>query len=184
MITRHHTCGDTVSSATYSACTCYRYTLRRTWNTRLPRVAFVMLNPSTATERQNDPSVARCERRAHALGFGAFQVANAFAFRATDPHLMRAQIDPVGPENDAAIAATARWAGRVVCAWGNHGGHGGRGAHVERLLRAIPDAELFHLGLTQSGAPRHPLYIPYARQPVAWHEGAGIAPTAPDEPDR
>ncbi|MEY3307813.1 MAG: hypothetical protein RLZZ413_1851, partial [Pseudomonadota bacterium] len=40
---------------------------------------------STATEFQNDPTVERCERRARALGFGAFRVTNIFAFRATDP---------------------------------------------------------------------------------------------------
>ena len=66
-----------------------------------------MLNPSTATEVQNDPTVERCERRARALGFGAFRVTNIFAFRATDPKVMRAEADPVGPANDAAIRDSA-----------------------------------------------------------------------------
>jgi hypothetical protein len=59
---------------------------------------FIMLNPSTATEVQNDPTVERCERRARALGFGAFRVLNIFAWRATDPRDMRAAADPVGPQ--------------------------------------------------------------------------------------
>ncbi len=84
---------------------------------------------------------------------------------------MRAQADPVGPDNDRAILQSLDWAGgaghRIICAWGAHGAHLGRGAAVERLLRASGRA-LFHLGLTQAGAPRHPLYIGYDRQPDVW----------------
>ena len=126
-----------------------------------------MLNPSTATEVQNDPTVERCERRARAMGFGGFAVANIFAYRATDPRVMRAAADPVGPENDAAILALTGVADRVLCAWGTHGAHLGRGAAVEALLRG-QGAALFHLGLTQAGAPKHPLYIGYAAQPQLW----------------
>ncbi len=97
MLTRSHQKGDAASTALYSDCETYRYQLTRVWNAPGPRVLFVMLNPSTATEAQNDPTVERCERRARALGFGAFQVVNIFAFRATDPRVMRAASDPVGP---------------------------------------------------------------------------------------
>lgn len=128
---------------------------------------FVMLNPSTATEVQNDPTVERCERRARALGFGGFRVVNIFAYRATDPQVMRAQADPVGPENDAALVEAARWGDRIICAWGRHGAHRERGPQVEDLLRAMGQP-LFHLGLTQTGAPKHPLYISYDVQPQTW----------------
>ena len=69
MITRSHVKGDAPSVAVYSPCERYRYTLTRTWDGSGRKVAFVMLNPSTATEVQNDPTVERCERRARALGF-------------------------------------------------------------------------------------------------------------------
>jgi hypothetical protein len=126
-----------------------------------------MLNPSTATEVQNDPTVERCERRARVLGFGAFRVTNIFAFRATDPNVMRAAADPVGPGNDAAIQGSLGWADKVICAWGNHGLLGGRGEAVEAMLRqsGLP---LFHLGLTGQGQPRHPLYVGYDQPPQAW----------------
>ncbi|WP_443069362.1 DUF1643 domain-containing protein, partial [Sulfitobacter sp. HI0129] len=58
------------------------------------RVMFVMLNPSKADEIANDPTVERCERRARALGFGAFRVTNIFAWRDTDPRAMRAAAAP------------------------------------------------------------------------------------------
>jgi len=167
MITRSHTKGDAPSTAIYSPCEAYRYALTRVWDTEGRRVLFVMLNPSTATEVQNDPTVERCERRARALGFGAFRVCNIFAFRATDPRVMRAQDDPVGPANDAAIAEGALWADSVVCAWGTHGAHLGRGSAVEALLRAT-GRPLLHLGLSKAGHPKHPLYIAYECQPQGW----------------
>lgn len=167
MITRRFTKGDAQSEAVYSSCEAYRYELTRVWDAGAGRVSFVMLNPSTATEVQNDPTVERCERRARALGFGAFRVVNIFAFRATDPKVMRAQADPVGAGNDAAIMAAAAWADRVVCAWGSHGAHLERGAAVAALLRGS-GRPLYQLGLTKAGEPKHPLYIGYDRQPEIW----------------
>ncbi len=168
MITRSHQKDDAASTAVYSDCLRYRYLLTRIWNPTGARALFVMLNPSTATEVQNDPTVERCERRARALGFGAFRVTNIFAWRETDPKAMRAAADPVGPRNDAAIVDSAGWADRVICAWGTHGAHLDRGPAVEALLRGA-GAPLFHLGLTRAGHPRHPLYIGYAQQPLPWN---------------
>jgi hypothetical protein len=167
MITRHFQKDDAASVAVYSDCERYRYSLKRVWDAQGARALFVMLNPSTATEVQNDPTVERCERRARTLGFGAFTVLNIFAWRATDPREMRAATDPVGPGNDAAILACLPEADRVICAWGTHGAHLGRGPAVERLLRGAR-ATLWHLGLSKDGHPKHPLYIGYAVQPQLW----------------
>lgn len=167
MIVRRHQKGDAASVAEYSDCERYRYSLTRTWDAGGPKATFIMLNPSTATEMQNDPTVERCERRARVLGFGAFQVTNIFAWRDTDPRAMRAASDPVGPQNDRAILAAVAWADQVVCAWGTHGAHLDRGAAVEALLRNA-DTPLYSLGLTRAGHPKHPLYIGYQQQPVPW----------------
>lgn len=167
MITREFQKGDAHSTAVYSDCEKYRYLLTRTWDAGGRKALFVMLNPSTATEVQNDPTVERCERRARALGFGAFRVANIFAWRDTDPRRMRAAADPVGPGNDAAILDSAPWADRIICAWGTHGAHLGRGPAVETLLRGT-GLPLWHLGLSKAGHPKHPLYIAYTKQPEIW----------------
>jgi len=167
MIERHFQKGDAASEALYSDCEKYRYELTRVWETNGRKALFVMLNPSTATEIQNDPTVERCERRARALEFGAFRVCNIFAYRATDPRDMREQDDPVGPENDVAILRACDWADQIVCAWGTHGEHLARGPEMEQILRAQPK-KLFHLGLSQKGHPKHPLYIAYAVKPMVW----------------
>lgn len=178
MITRTHVKGDAPSVAVYSPCERYRYSLTRTWDPAGARALFVMLNPSTATEVQNDPTVERCERRARTLGFGAFRVTNIFAWRDTDPRKMRASDDPVGPENDATISQSARvWirplsTDRIVCAWGTHGAHLDRGTAVESLLRdtTVP---LYSLGLTKDGHPKHPLYLGYATPLQLWSAVTG-----------
>lgn len=167
MITRTHLKGDAQSTAVYSDCENYRYSLTRIWEPEGRKAAFVMLNPSTATEVQNDPTVERCERRARALGFGAFSVTNIFAWRDTDPKKMRKAADPVGPENDNAIREACGWADQIVAAWGTHGEHLQRGPTVEALMRGT-GFPVYHLGLSKAGHPKHPLYIAYAQQPELW----------------
>lgn len=167
MITRTHMKDDAASTANYSDCERYRYDLTRIWDADGRKVAFVMLNPSTATEVQNDPTVERCERRARTLGYGAFRVCNIFAWRDTDPKKMRKAADPVGPFNDQAIIDACHWADTVVCAWGTHGEHLQRGQAVEALMRGT-EKPLYHLGLSKAGHPKHPLYIGYAQQPELW----------------
>ncbi|SDX49554.1 DUF1643 domain-containing protein [Litoreibacter albidus] len=167
MITRTHMKDDAASTAVYSDCERYRYTLTREWDGAGRKVAFVMLNPSTATEVQNDPTVERCERRARALGFGAFRVCNIFAWRDTDPFQMKKAAEPIGAANDAAIVEACQWADTVVAAWGTHGAHLQRGPQVETLMRTV-GKPLYHLGLSKAGHPKHPLYIAYVKQPELW----------------
>lgn len=169
MITRTHLKDDAASTALYSDCEKYRYALTRVWDEVGRKAAFVMLNPSTATEVQNDPTVERCERRSRALGFGAFRVCNIFAWRDTDPFKMRKAAEPIGAENDAAIAEACQWADQIICAWGTHGVHLGRGPDVAQLMQATGEP-LFHLGLSKDGHPKHPLYIAYAQQPMLWEQ--------------
>ncbi|MEM6478319.1 MAG: DUF1643 domain-containing protein [Pseudomonadota bacterium] len=167
MITRTHIKGDAPSTAIYSPCERYRYMLTRVWEPEGRKALFIMLNPSTATEVQNDPTVERCERRARVLGFGAFRVLNIFAWRDTDPRKMRAAKEPVGPANDGAIQESLPWADQIIAAWGTHGAHLGRGRDVAEMLRRS-GRDIYHLGLSKAGHPKHPLYIAYEQQPVLW----------------
>ena len=167
MITRSHTKGDTNSIAIYSDCERYRYALTRVWKFEASRLVFVMLNPSTATEVQNDPTVERCERRARTLGFGSLQVTNIFAWRDTDPKKMRTAKDPIGPDNDKTIMEACSWGDQIIAAWGTHGAHLGRGVQVKQILHSS-DKPVFHLGISKGGHPKHPLYIAYSQKPEIW----------------
>ena len=166
MITRRHEADGTRSEAAYSECGLYRYSLERRWDDG-GLCCYILLNPSTATEERNDPTIERCERRARAMGFGGFAVTNLFAYRATIPADLKRAGEPVGPENDAALLDAAQNARMVLCGWGVHGAHLGRGAEVASRLREA-GLTLWHLGQTQAGHPRHPLYVGYARGPEVW----------------
>lgn len=167
MIHRTHDTPRIKSGATYSDCERYRFKLWREWSDE-PMVNFLMLNPSTATERDNDPTVERCQRRAERWGYGGLIVTNIFAFRSTDPRGLKID-DPIGSGNDAAILEAATESRLIVCAWGTHGVLHDRGNAVLELLRKqkrIKD-KLRALKVGKSGYPMHPLYLPYELEPVA-----------------
>lgn len=110
------------SGAAFSGNREYRYRLWRTWDSATLPALFILLNPSTADETKNDPTVERCERRARTMGFGGLVVANLFALRSTDPKALYSHPDPVGEINDLAILSAAVNAGIIICGWGRHGG--------------------------------------------------------------
>jgi hypothetical protein len=167
-------------TATFSPCERYRYTLRREWPqlrvepTDHLQVAFIMLNPSTATADVDDPTVAKCGRFARAWDADQLLVVNLFAWRATDPRDMKAAADPVGPMNDEAIRMAVRDSSIVVCAWGNHGSHLARSAQVISMLRhdGLGD-RLKYLKLNKSGEPQHPLYLSEKLAPQRWWNNHG-----------
>lgn len=127
------------------------------------RCLFIMLNPSTATDTADDPTIRRCIGYAQGWGYDILEVANLFSYRATMPDELYRIQDPVGPGNDLHILKAAERAEVIVCAWGAHGAKDDRGGAVLRMLagRTTP-APLTCLGFTGSGSglqPRHPLYL-------------------------
>lgn len=168
---RTHDDGVCRSEAVFSVCGTYRYRLTRTWDGGRGRLLYIMLNPSKACEKKNDPTIARCQKRAELLGYGGLDVVNLFAFRATDPADLRAAMEPVGPENDAMLVQACGEADCILAAWGVHGRHRGRDDKVMSLLNGAGHS-LYVLGLTRHGLPRHPLYVSYANRPEPWVPGA------------
>ena len=136
LIVRKHETEVSASEAVYSPCETYRYALTRIWDQTAPRLLFIMLNPSKATELANDPTVERCERRARHLGYGAFRVCNLFALRETSPARLKRAKAPNGPDNDPQLLAALDWADDVLCAWGVHGTHLARNTVVGPMIAA------------------------------------------------
>lgn len=152
------------SGARMSRCGTYRYSLWRRWGPG-PQVLFVMLNPSTADERNNDPTIRRCIGLAVAWGYGAVAVGNLFAFRTPSPTILKRAAHPVGRANDRWLERMAAASSRVIAAWGNHGAFLARDAQVRALLPS-----LYVLSLTRQGQPRHPLYVPGSAVPTPWRQ--------------
>ncbi|HEX6285988.1 MAG TPA: DUF1643 domain-containing protein [Acidimicrobiia bacterium] len=149
----------------------YRYWLTRVWDVGQPPVSWVMLNPSTATETVDDPTIRRVVAFSRLWGFGSALVVNLFALRSVSPETLARHPDPVGPENDSAIERAIGSADLVVVAWGNHGlklnpkTRTPRSSEVAALLSGVNPR---CLGLTASGQPRHPLYLPSCTASMAF----------------
>ena len=151
--------GPPDGSAEFSTDRVFRYALYRTWDRDKLKVMFIGLNPSTADEDVDDPTIRRCTRFAAAWGYGGLIMTNLFALRATDPRVMVSHLAPIGPANDLWLRRSAQMASLVIAAWGNHGGHLKRDLAVLSLL-----PRMMCLGLTKKGKPKHPLYLPSGTQ--------------------
>lgn len=149
------------NTAKLSRCRNYRYALWRTWDDSKPYVMFVGLNPSTADENTDDPTLIRCMNFAKSWGYGGVCMANLFAFRATDPNDMKAADKPVGRLNNKWLKELASQAGIVIAAWGNDGIYLGRSKKVVNML-----ADLHCLKINKSGEPAHPLYQKADQKPI------------------
>lgn len=185
------TIGNSQSGAVFSDCMKYRYRLWRCWNPELPRACFILLNPSTADEIHNDPTIERQQRRveqwtrksaglfgeAGAMQFGSIEVVNACAWRSTDPEQLYEIDDPVGPANGDAIHAACETAinnqGIIICGWGSHLAKLSQGMYVLHvlLLEQLEEYRLYALKLNSDGTPQHPLYLPYSLMPRKWVNG-------------
>src|SRR3989304_2617282 len=142
--------------AQLSADRLYRYALWRTWDEGDGHAMFIGLNPSTADETVDDPTIRRCIGFARSMGYGGIYMLNLCAYRSTDPRALERVDDPIGPENLQFIEKYAKAAGRVIAAWGNHGWS--RGWETMRLLCSL-GVDVWCLGQTKRGHPKHPLYL-------------------------
>lgn len=151
------------SDASFSKCRSYRYALWRTWDDSKPYAMFIGLNPSTADESEDDPTIRRCINYSKAWGFGGLCMVNLFAFRATAPRDMMSANSPIGSDNDKWITQLAKNAGVIVAAWGNDGSYMGRSQNVIALLPNV-----MCLKINKTGEPAHPLYQPGSARPIKW----------------
>lgn len=142
------------NSAVFSECRQYRYELWRWWDKSKSFVMFIGLNPSTADETNNDPTITRCIGFAQKWGYGGLCMTNLFAFRATKPKVMKSNPNPIGPDNDEHLIMVSDKAGIIIAGWGTHGNHRNRDKEV---MAFIPDT--YCLGITKHGYPCHPLFL-------------------------
>lgn len=142
----------------------YRYRLWRLWNVDAPVMVWVMLNPSTADAETDDPTIRKCIGFAKAHRYGGIIVVNLFAWRATDPKELARLDDPVGPENDEHIvwACRAPLLATVVGGWGANRFAAKRATRVKVVIQSAGGRHIHCFRQSASGAPWHPLYLPYS----------------------
>lgn len=145
---------DSLGGAIFSEDKQYRYALWRIWNEDLDSVMFIMLNPSTADEKKNDPTINKCIAYAKRWGYGAVFVCNLYAYRNKDPKVLEHVPDPVGPDCDQWIITVSKIMTLRIAAWGNGTISKGRVDKVRSLTGPLNCLEK-----SKSGNPKHPLYL-------------------------
>ena len=126
----------------------------RIWDETKPYALFICLNPSTADETDDDPTLRRCIEFARSWGYGGLCMGNLFAFRATQPKDLMKSSNPIGDDNDYWLKKLSKDAHVVIAGWGNHGVFLNRSEIVKKML-----PNLYCLKKNKSGQPSHPLYL-------------------------
>lgn len=139
--------------ATFDAERKYRYVLWRRWS-EAPALMAVMMNPSTADERNLDPTCNKMIGFAQRRNYGGLIICNAYAYRSTDPKQLKQTDDPIGPANDVYLLEEATNAGMIVCGWGKIPLERHR-----RMLELLKPFDLWAFKINQDGTPSHPLYL-------------------------
>jgi hypothetical protein len=127
----------------------YRYKLyRRWWSARC--ILWVMLNPSIADDKIEDATIRRCIGFSAKWGYGSLYVGNLNPFRSTNPKFLIPMDDHIALLNTTYLIEMVKESDLVVCAWGTMG-----------TLKppAFLGTNVWHMGLTKEGYPKHPLYL-------------------------
>lgn len=147
-------------SAIFSPCNRYRYELRRQWGHNTKNVlCFCLVNPSKAGAIKGDTTTSKCTGFAKVHGYDGICLINLYAFCATDPMDMKAQVDPIGPDNDGHLRRVAQEFRSIICAWGVNA-YPDRVRDVMRIF-TVENCYLSCLGVTKDGHPRHPVRLSY-----------------------
>jgi len=150
--------------ALFSGCGRYRHWLSREWGGAAPgdpHMLWIGMNPSTARHDVNDPTIVREYGFTERLtGMRAYAKMNVADYRATDPKALVAPgVVARSPVNLPMIRERAADAAVVVMACGllprplRH-------LFVETVEALRRDSrDLWCLGTTADGTPKHPLYL-------------------------
>jgi len=138
--------------AKFSDCSKYRYRLSRVWDKSKSKVLFIMLNPSEADAKKDDPTIKKCISFSKKWGYGGLMVGNLFAYITPYPKELFSVNNPVGKDNESNIEIMAKQCKKIVCAWGNN-----QGAPPDYFKKF---SEIYYLKLLNDGiTPGHPLYL-------------------------
>lgn len=161
--------------AKISDCGKYRYLLWRIWDETKPKALFIMLNPSTADDKVDDPTIRKCIGFCKRWGFGGFYVGNLHPYRTKSPNELFEYIETAnmaGPSKTGqqVVSDISNHCQIAVMAWGNHF-FNDDDIFENSYRRIVGYLPMVCLGKTKGGYPRHPLYVPYNTQLLTWPEG-------------
>ena len=128
-----------------------RYSLKREWDKSKNKILYIMLNPSLADDKNDDPTIRRLINFTKKFNYGGFLVGNIFTTITPNPK----EIDKskgMSDKNFEKLLNLINKVDQIVYAWGNS-------VEEPQLLKElILSPKCF--GKNLNGTPKHPLYLP------------------------
>lgn len=152
-----------------------RYALTRMWDTTKPLALYIGVNPSTASESEDDPTVRKLIGFSAQKGLGGFMLCNILPY--VTPHITQLRFREVQAshmeKNEATIRDLARGVSMIIPCWGSRDKLPKRMLpYVDAMQTILGDLEqhvpMMAFGFTKSGDPKHPLMLAYNTQLQLW----------------
>ena len=150
----------------------YRYLLSIPVADLGTRTLFILSNPSTADENEDDPTTRNLQKWAREQGISDVVIANLYAYCSSRPGALKniPDTEASGSKNDLMIEKAAREVDQVIVAWGNPSSGREReefDIRARTLLSMLLSTHpiVYCVGhLTKDGYPRHPRHWYIAKE--------------------
>ena len=127
------------------------YSLKREWDKSKNKILYIMLNPSLADDKNDDPTIRRLISFTKKYNYGGFLVGNIFTTITPNPK----EIDKskgISDKNFEKLLKLINKVDQIVYAWGDN-------IEEPQLLKELVlNPKCF--GKNLNGSPKHPLYLP------------------------
>ena len=128
-----------------------RYSLNREWDKSKNKILYIMLNPSLADDKNDDPTIRRLINFTKKFNYGGFLVGNIFTTITPNPK----EIDKskgMSDKNFEELIKLINKVDQIVYAWGSSI------EEPQLLKKLVLNPKCF--GKNLNGTPKHPLYLP------------------------
>ena len=128
-----------------------RYSLNREWDKSKNKILYIMLNPSLADDKNDDPTIRRLINFTKKFNYGGFLVGNIFTKITPNPKELD-KSKGMSDKNFEELIKLINKVDQIVYAWGSSI------EEPQLLKKLVLSPKCF--GKNVNGTPKHPLYVP------------------------
>ena len=128
-----------------------RYSLKREWDKSKNKILYIMLNPSFADDKDDDPTIRRLINFTKKFNSGGFLVGNIFTTITPNPKELD-KSKGMSDKNFEELIKLINKVDQIVYAWGSSI------EEPQLLKKLVLSPKCF--GKNVNGTPKHPLYVP------------------------
>ena len=128
-----------------------RYSLNREWDESKNKILYIMLNPSLADDKNDDPTIRRLINFTKKFNYGGFLVGNIFTTITPNPKELD-KSKGMSDKNFEELIKLINKVDQIVYAWGSSV------EEPQLLKKLVLNPKCF--GKNLNGTPKHPLYLP------------------------